>query len=134
MSDALRHLNTALGSNSPTHVLSAAWATFDVVGQLADDITWTAGTDEFKAMIAAQACSTARSALPLPQADRTPGMSTPDPGAPLDPYVELLNRTGMALAALAARDGVSDEDRVRLTDTVGQAELAAAALANVRER
>ncbi|WP_331725944.1 hypothetical protein [Streptomyces sp. NBC_01012] len=128
MNTSMNTVDEALAASSPSTVLAAAWDALDLGVRVADAVTWDGTGDELQALTAAQACSAARSLLPLP--DTGPpipleaGEIQDGPGG-LAPYVSLLGRTHGALAALAGTDA-------QLGEAAEHAATAARALAAVR--
>ncbi|MGW2089693.1 hypothetical protein [Streptomyces sp. NPDC001880] len=113
-------------------VLAAAWDAFDLVGRVADAVTWDGG-DELEAMIAAQACSAGRQLLPLPEHGRPYELPPVPPGAAaLVPHVRLLRLVQAALDRAAAAE--AGEGRAVLERAAGHARSGADALAAVRDR
>lgn len=132
----LMELDAQLDSEDTVAVLSAVWDVFTVATEVADAITFEEGSDELRAMIAAQQCMAGRDLLPLPQHGMPVEVTAPAPGAAgLDPYVRLLEHSQRSLARLAATaDRIGEGAERALSEATKMASAAAAALAAVRER
>ncbi|MEU2134149.1 hypothetical protein [Streptomyces sp. NPDC018352] len=133
----IEELEAALGPTpNPAElsgVLAAAWDAFDLVGRVADAVTWDGGGDELEAMVAAQACSAGRQLLPLPEHGRPYDLPPVPPGAAaLVPHVQLLRLVQAALDRVAAAE--AGEGRAVLERAAGHARSGADALAAVRDR
>ncbi|MFF6862378.1 hypothetical protein [Streptomyces ardesiacus] len=84
-------------------VLGAAWDALDVVGRLADTLTFDEGSDEMQAMLVGIKCADGRRLLPLPEHGRPLEPGAPGPGrAGLEPYGALLRHVDAALRRLAS--------------------------------
>jgi hypothetical protein len=70
LNTSMNTVDEALASSSPSTVLAAAWDALDFGARVADAVTWDGTGDELLALTAAQACSAARSLLPLPEHGR----------------------------------------------------------------
>ncbi|MEU1217159.1 hypothetical protein ABZ424_33170 [Streptomyces sp. NPDC005790] len=130
MNTSMKTVDEALASSSPSTVLAAAWDALDLGARVADAVAWDGAGDELLALTAAQACSTARSLLPLPEHGRPiPLEASEIPAGPggLTSYADLLDRTHRALADLAGQDA-------QLGEAAEHAATAARALAAVREQ
>ncbi|MFC7841860.1 hypothetical protein [Streptomyces sp. NPDC057382] len=124
-----------MDSTDRSRVMVAAWETFDVAERVAGAVAFEEGSDELRALIAAQASAAGRDLLPLPETGQPIDVPSPSPGAEgLAPYVHLLQHAREALERTAAGPGLAEEGRAVMQEAADKAATAAEALLATRER